>query len=48
MTKKLISTELDAYAVILHAAQSGVPLDEYLDKVKDYAHKRIRMLKVKE
>jgi hypothetical protein len=46
MTKKQIPTELDAYAIILHAAQSGVKLDDYIDKVRDYAQKRIRMLKV--
>lgn len=46
MTKKQVPTELDAYAVILHAAQNGIPLDEYIDKVRDYARKRIRMLKV--
>jgi hypothetical protein len=46
MTKKQIPTELDAYAIILHAAQQGIPLDEYVKKVSDYAHKRIRMLKV--
>lgn len=47
MTKKQIATELDAYSIILHASQSGVPLDDYIDKVRDYATKRIRMLKVK-
>lgn len=46
MTKKQIPTELDAYAIILHAAQTGVSLDDYIGKVSDYAHKRIRMLKV--
>ena len=47
MTKKQIPTELDAYSIILHASQSGVPLNDYIDKVRDYANKRIRMLKVK-
>lgn len=47
MTRRQIPTELDAYSIILHAAQNGVPLDDYITKVKDYAHKRIRMLKVK-
>jgi len=47
MTKKQLSTELDAYAIILHAAQSGIAIDEYIAKVSDYAHKRVRMLKVK-
>lgn len=47
MTKRQIPTELDAYSIILHAAQSGVALDDYIDKVRDYAHKRIRMPKVK-
>jgi hypothetical protein len=47
MTLKQIPTKLDAYSIILHAAQSGVPLDGYIAKVKDHAHKRIRMLKVR-
>jgi hypothetical protein len=47
MTKKQIATELDAYSIILHASQNGIPLDEYIDKVRDYANKRIRMLQVK-
>ena len=48
MTKKQIPTEIDAYSIILHSAQQGIPLDDYIDKVHDYAMKRIRMLKVKQ
>ena len=46
MTKKQIPTELDAYNIIQHAAQMGIPLDDYIDRVRDYANKRVRMLKV--
>ena len=44
MTKKLNPYELDAFALINHAAQEGVPLEEYTDRVTQYARKRVRMI----
>jgi hypothetical protein len=44
MTKKQNSVELDAYACILHAAQSGVTFKVYVKKIEDYGSKRLRMV----
>lgn len=44
MTAKKISTELDAYSCILHAAEKGIPFEVYMDHVRDYGRKRIRMI----
>jgi hypothetical protein len=44
MTTKQNPVEIDAYSIILHAAQKGMPLGEYLAKVDDYAHKRMRLV----
>ena len=44
MTTKKNSVELDAYSVILHAAEKGIPLEDYIAKVSDYASKRVRMI----
>ncbi len=44
MTKKQNPVEIDAYLIILHAAQRGCTLEEYVSKVQDYAQKRSRMV----
>ena len=44
MTAKKNSIELDAYAIIVHAAERGVAIDEYVARVHDYASKRLRMI----
>ena len=44
MTSKQNPIEIDAYALIMHAAQKGEPFDKYVDRVKDYGKKRIRMI----
>ena len=44
MTAKKLSTELDAYACILHAAETGCSFEEYMKRVGNYGRKRIRMI----
>jgi hypothetical protein len=44
MTIKKDSINLDAYAAILHSAESGIPFEDYMNKVSDYGRKRIRMI----
>ena len=44
MTIKKDSVELDAFAAILHAAENGVPFEQYMKRVSDYGRKRIRMI----
>lgn len=44
MTAKKISRELDAMSCILHAAETGIPFEEYMKSVADYGRKRIRMI----
>ena len=44
MTVKKVSTELDAYSCILHAAEAGCSFEEYMNRVRDYGRKRIRMI----
>lgn len=44
MTKKQDPKELDTMSCILHAAEAGVPFEEYMKKVTDYGRKRIRMI----
>jgi hypothetical protein len=44
MTKKLNPYEMDAYNMITHASQEGVALEEYTDRVCQYARKRVRMM----
>ena len=44
MTVKKDSVELDAYMCIVHAAERGVTLNEYMNKVNVYAHKRLNMV----
>ena len=48
MTTKKNSIELDAYSIIIHAAERGVAIDEYVARVHDYASKRLRMITPKE
>jgi hypothetical protein len=42
MTAKQDPYEIDAYNAILHAMQLGVSIDNYLNRVKDVASKKIR------
>jgi hypothetical protein len=44
MTAKKDCKALDTMACILHAAEQGVGFEEYLDRVRDYGRKRIRMI----
>ncbi len=44
MTTKLNPVEIDAYSLIMHAAQKGESFDKYVERVKDYGRKRIRMI----
>jgi len=44
MTIKKDSVELDAFSAILHAAENGVPFEQYMKRVSDYGRKRIRMI----
>ena len=44
MTAELNPYELDAYSLINHAAQEGVSLEEYTNRVTLYARKRVRMV----
>ena len=44
MTTKEDSTTLDTMSCILHAAEQGVAFETYMDRVRDYGRKRIRMI----
>jgi hypothetical protein len=44
MTVKKDSINLDAFAAIVHAAEMGIPFEEYMNKVSDYGRKRVRMI----
>ena len=44
MTTKLNPVEIDAYSQIQHAAQKGEGFDKYVERVRDYGRKRIRMI----
>ena len=44
MTTKKPSRELDAMSCILHAAEQGIPFDKYVDGVREYGKKRIKMI----
>ena len=44
MTAKKDSMALDTMACILHAAERGVSFETYMDRVRDYGRKRIRMI----
>ena len=44
MTSKKDSVSLDTMSCILHAAERGCGFEEYMDKVRDYGRKRIRMI----
>ena len=44
MTTKKDSTTLDTMSCILHAAEQGVAFETYMDRVRDYGRKRIRMI----
>ena len=44
MTTKEDSMALDTMSCILHAAEQGVAFETYMDRVRDYGRKRIRMI----
>lgn len=44
MTAKKDSMALDTMSCILHAAEQGVSFETYMNRVRDYGRKRIRMI----
>lgn len=44
MTLKKDAMALDTMSCILHAAEQGVSFESYMDRVRDYGRKRIRMI----
>jgi len=44
MTSKQDPVEIDAYMVMLHAAQQGQPLEAYIGRVMNMARKKVKRI----